>query len=121
MWFAYSPNRKGGHPQRHLKDFKGILQADGYAGYERLYASGEVAEAACWAHARRKFVDIHALAEKSHQQTPIATAVVERIGAPYAIEAHLRGKPPDERRRTRQLQTKPKLDELKQFFEATLA
>jgi transposase len=121
VWFAYSPDRKGCHPQHHLRAFKGILQADGYAGYERLYASGEITEAACWAHARRKFFDIHALAEKSHQQTPIATAVVERIGVLYAIEAHLRGKPPDERRRIRQLQTKPKLEELRQFFETTLA
>jgi transposase len=121
VWFAYSPDRKGEHPQRHLKDFKGILQADGYAGYERLYATGEITEAACWAHARRKFFDLHALAEKDHRRTPIATAVIERIAALYAIEEAIRGKPPDQRRRIRQLQTKPKLDELKPFFEATLA
>jgi transposase len=127
VWFAYSPDRKAEHPQRHLKDFKGILQADGYAGYERLYEQRDeharpvIMEAACWAHARRKFFDIHAIGEKSHQQTPIATAVVERIGALYAIEASIHGKPPDERRRIRQLQTKPKLDELKQFFELTFA
>ncbi len=127
VWFAYSPDRKGEHPQRHLKDFRGILQADGYAGYERLYelrdahGTPKVVEAACWAHARRKFFDIHALAEKSHQQTPTATAVIERIGALYAIEEHIRGKPPDERRRIRQARSKPKLDELKQFIEASLA
>jgi transposase len=125
VWFAYSPDRKGCHPQRHLKDFKGVLQADGYAGYERLYATGEITEAACWAHARRKFFDIHALVEKANATTrngsPIAATVLERIGALYAIEAHLRGKPPDERARIRQLQTKPKLNELKQFFETTLA
>ncbi|MGL4232181.1 MAG: IS66 family transposase [Casimicrobium sp.] len=121
VWFAYSPDRKGEHPQHHLEDFKGILQADGYAGYERLYASGEITEAACWAHARRKFFDIHALAEKSNGQTPIASAVLERIGALYAIEEVIRGKPPDERKRIRQLQTKPKLEALKQFFDTTLA
>jgi transposase len=121
VWFAYSPDRKGEHPQRHLKDFQGILQADGYAGYERLYASGEMTEAACWAHTRRKFFDIHATAAKANTSAPLATEMLTRIGALYAIEEHLRGKPPDERRRIRQAQTKPKLDELKQFFETTLA
>jgi transposase len=120
VWFAYSPDRKGEHPQRHLKDFKGILQADGYAGYERLYATGEITEAACWAHARRKFFDIHAMAEKANTSAPLATEILTRIGALYAIEEHIRGKPPDQRRRIRRLQTKPKLDELKQFFDAAL-
>ncbi|NJS37501.1 MAG: IS66 family transposase [Brachymonas sp.] len=129
VWFAYSPDRKGEHPQTHLKDFQGILQADGYAGYERLYekrdehGAPQILEAACWAHARRKFFDIHALAEKNKHatsNTPIATSAIERIGALYAIEEHIRRKPPDERRRIRQLHTKPKLDELKQFFEASL-
>jgi transposase len=127
VWFAYSGDRKGEHPQRHLKDFRGVLQADGYAGYERLYELRDeqqqplVVEAACWAHARRKFFDIHALAEKSHQQTPIASAVIERISALYAIEESIRGRPPDERRRIRQQRSQPKLDELKQFVETTLA
>ena len=61
VWFAYSRYRRGEHPARHLKDFTGILQADGYAGFDRLYASGEIFEAACWAHVRRKFFDLHAL------------------------------------------------------------
>jgi transposase len=121
VWFAYSPARKGCHPQRHLKDFRGILQADGYAGYERLYATGEITRAACWAHARRKFFGSHAFGDKSHHQTPIATAIVKRIGVLYVIEAHLRGKAPDQRRRIRQLQTKPRREELRQFFETTLA
>jgi len=50
VWFAYSPNRKGDHPQRHLRDFHGILQADGYAGFNKIYEEGWVKEAACWAH-----------------------------------------------------------------------
>ena len=60
VWFRYSPDRKGEHPQQHLKHFRGILQADAYA---RLRASsttsGRIREAACWAHARRKFWDLH--------------------------------------------------------------
>ena len=60
MWFAYSPDRKGEHPQAHLANFKGVLQADAYAGFNAIYESGRVVEAACWAHARRKFYDLHA-------------------------------------------------------------
>lgn len=50
VWFAYSPDRKGDHPQQHLKGFRGTLQADGYAGFNRLYEDGAILEAACWAH-----------------------------------------------------------------------
>jgi transposase len=50
VWFAYSPDRKGEHPQQHLADFRGILQADGYAGLTKIYDGGLVFEASCWAH-----------------------------------------------------------------------
>jgi hypothetical protein len=115
VWFAYSPDRKGEHPANHLKDFTGILQADGYAGFDRLYASGEIYEAACWAHVRRKFFDLHAL-----QASPLALEALNRIGALYKIESEIRGKPPDERRRIRQLHTQPLMHELKAWFEQTL-
>lgn len=52
--FRYTPDRKAMHPQAHLQPFKGVLQADAYAGFERLYAE-RIQEAACWAHVRRKF------------------------------------------------------------------
>ena len=55
VWFAYSEDRKGEHPKQHLSKFSGILQADGYAGFHHLYEGGRIAEAACWAHVRRKF------------------------------------------------------------------
>lgn len=48
------PTARGERPQDHLRVFRGFLQADGYAGYSRLYGS-EIVEVACWAHARRKF------------------------------------------------------------------
>ncbi|TAG44442.1 MAG: IS66 family transposase [Betaproteobacteria bacterium] len=104
VWFAYSPDRKGEHPALHGKDFKGILQAGGYAGFERLYqrfdehGSPEIAEAACWAHVRRKFFDLHTL-----QASSVALEALNRIGVLYKIESEIRGKPPDERRRIRQL------------------
>ncbi|MBR7780489.1 IS66 family transposase, partial [Undibacterium rugosum] len=58
VWFAYSANRQGLHPQTHLEGFTGVLQADAYGGYDKLYTDGSVIEAACWAHARRKVYDL---------------------------------------------------------------
>jgi len=58
-WFGYSPNRRGEHPEQHLRNFKGILQADAYAGYHATLEGGHVREAACHAHARRKFGMVH--------------------------------------------------------------
>ena len=55
VWFAYSPDRKGEHPRDHLKDFTGTMQADACSGFHHLYDTGRIREAACWAHARRKF------------------------------------------------------------------
>ena len=87
--YCYSPDRKGEHPRAHLRGFRGILQADGYAGYAGLYDRG-VTEAACWAHARRKFFDVHAAT-----QSPLAHEALQRIAALYAIEATIRGQPPE--------------------------
>jgi len=53
VWFAYTPDRKGEHPQAHLSKFKGALQADAYAGFEQIFEGGRIQEAACWAHVRR--------------------------------------------------------------------
>ena len=58
-WYQYSPDRKGEHPQRHLKHYSGILQADAYGGWIKLYDSGNAVEAACWAHARRPWWDLY--------------------------------------------------------------
>lgn len=116
VWFAYSPDRKGEHPQAHLASFNGVLQADAYAGFNVVYDTGRVVEAACWAHARRKFYDLHAA-----RPTPLTTEALRRIGALYAIEGSIRGKLPDERRAARQLQAKPLLDDLERWMHATLA
>jgi len=50
VWFAYSEDRKGEHPRQHLKNYKGGLQADAYAGFHHLYGDGGIYEVACWAH-----------------------------------------------------------------------
>ena len=113
-----SPTRriaKGNIRKRTLSKFTGTLQADGYAGFERIYEAGRIQEAACWAHVRRKFYDL-VVAHKS--QT--ATEAVERIGALYKIEKEIRGRPPEERREIRNERARPLLESLKQWLEATL-
>jgi transposase len=114
--FFYSPDRKGEHPQSHMIAFKGILHADGYAGFNAIFETGAVTEAACWAHVRRKFFDVHAATA-----SPLAKEALDRIAALYAIEAQIKGKPPDERRRCRQEQTVPLIADLKLWLESTLS
>jgi transposase len=118
VWFAYSPNRQGEHPQQHLKDFRGTLQADAYAGFNALYEDPQrgMAEAACWAHFRRKFYDL----QQAHA-SPIAAEAIERIGALYAIESEIRGRPPDERRAIRQTRARPLLDSVYEWLQSTRA
>jgi transposase len=116
VWFAYSPDRKGEHPQAHLADFTGVLQADAYAGFNAIYDSGRVVEAACWAHARRKFYDLHVA-----RPSTLTTEALRRIGELYAIEETIRGKPPDERLAVRQAQARPLLEDLERWLHATLA
>ncbi len=115
VWFAYSPDRKGEHPRQHLKNFKGALQADAYAGFHHLYGDGAIYEVACWAHARRKFHDIHVV-----HASPITTEAISRIGALYGIEEQVRGKPAEVRREIRHARAKPLLDELRSWLEKSL-
>ncbi|MCP4381560.1 MAG: IS66 family transposase [Hyphomicrobiales bacterium] len=115
VFYRYSPDRKGVHPQAHLGNFRGVLQADGYAGFGKLYESGAVTEVACWAHARRKFFDIHAA-----NGAPLAHQALERIGALYGVEKDARHLPPEQRRAIRQSRAGPLLDDLKAWLEATM-
>lgn len=113
--FRYSPDRKGQHPQTHLKGFRGTLQADAFAGFNALYGE-RIVEAGCWAHVRRKFYDL-----TQAGPAPLAEAALQRIGALYAIEADIRGQPPDRRRTTRQARAGPQLAELRAWLQATLS
>ena len=115
VWFAYSPDRKGEHPEQHLRQFHGTLQADAYAGFHQLYENGRIQEAACWAHVRRKFYEL----QVAHA-SPLATEALERIGALYAIEREIRGRPPDQRQQVRNARAKPLLESLRQWFEESL-
>lgn len=88
----YPPDRKGVHPQQHLAEYSGILQADAYGGYNALYGEGRITEAACIAHASRKIYDVRA-----HIPADITTEALKRIGELYAIGAEIRGSPTDAR------------------------
>ena len=111
VWFAYTPDRKGIHPQTHLANFSGVLQADAYAGFNAPYVDGTIQEAACWAHVRRKFYDL---------PSAITTEALRRIAELYLIEAEIRGKPPHERRLVRQERSRPLLDDFAHWLRATL-
>jgi transposase len=110
-WYRYTKTREGAHPKQHLAKFRGVLQADAFAGFNSLYEGGSIREAACWAHARRKFYD---LLEATN--SPIAAEAIERIQGLYAIEEQIRGKPPDSRKRARQEQAVPLLESLHQWL-----
>jgi len=115
VWFAYTPDRKGIHPQTHLANFSGVLQADAYAGFNALYVDGTIREAACWAHARRKFYDLHVA-----RPSAITTEALRRIAELYVIEAEIRGKAPHERQQVRQQRSRPLLDDFDRWLRATL-
>ncbi len=112
--FRYAPDRRGERPRSHLASFSGILQADAYAGFAHLYGE-RIQEAACWAHARRAFYELH-----QANQSPIAAEALERIGALYAIEKEIRARPPDERAKIRQARAGPLLELLREWLRHTL-
>ena len=115
VWFAYSQDRKGEHPRQHLNGFRGALQADAHSGFHHLYGDGAIYEVACWAHARRKFHDIHVA-----HASPATTEAMVRIGALYGIEEEIRGKPAELRCSVRQARARPLLDNLRHWMENTL-
>ena len=113
--FHYSRDRRGEHPQAHLAGYVGILQADAYDGYNKLYLADRkpspIREAACWAHARRKFFDLARL-----QKAPIAIAAVERIDALFAIEREINGMMPQQRLAVRNERSRPLIAELETWL-----
>jgi transposase len=109
--FFYSPDRGGEHPEQHLAGYAGLMQADAYAGFSKLYErnrkAGPIVEAACWAHGRRKFFDLARLTK-----APIAAEAVKRIDVLFAIEREINGLAPQERLCVRQERSRPLIVEL---------
>jgi hypothetical protein len=113
--YFYSPDRKAERPASHLEKFSGILQVDGYAGFERLTAHGGIVLAACWAHTRRKFFEVH-----EATGSPIAAEALRRIAELYAIETTIRGRTADHRRQVRNVRTRPLINAMKPWLETEL-
>lgn len=113
--FTYAPGRGGIHAERILQGFSGILQVDGYAGYNRLIAPDRIGPdirlAYCWAHARRKLVEI-----TRNGPAPIAEEGVKRIGELYRIENEMRGLDPETRLAGRQERSAPLVAELETWL-----
>jgi transposase len=131
--FYYSRDRRGEHPQAHLAGYSGILQADAYDGYNALYLParkpGPIREAACWAHARRKFFEFadvegnlrrKAAGKKEIALSPIAIEVVRRIDAVFEIERAINGKGAEERLAARRTASRLLVEGLHAYLRAQL-
>lgn len=112
--YVYSEDRKGEHPQTHLRGFRGLLQVDGYVGFAGL-VRGSTNDAPqlvfCWAHARRKFYDIYVAT-----RSPLAEEALRRIAELYAIEAEIRGTPAENRRSVRQQRSRPLVEAMRTWL-----
>src|ERR671939_1351340 len=108
--YLYAEDRKGEHPAAHLAEFRGILQVDGYSGFQSLLAGrppDQIKLAFCWAHCRRGFYELH-----QSTGSPLAAEALRRIGELYKVEAEIRGRPAEERRTVRQERRRPIVDAL---------
>jgi len=127
--FYYSRNRKGEHPQAHLANYSGILQADAFDGYAKLYEAGRtpgpIQEAACWVHARRPFFAMADLEENARRKaagkkeiviSPMAIEIVRRIDALFEIERGINGQTADQRRAVRQALSAPLVADLQTYM-----
>jgi transposase len=132
--FYYSRDRRGEHPQGHLAGYAGILQADAYDGYNKLYQAGRnpgpILEAACWVHARRPFFAMADIEENARRKaagkkeialSPIAIEIVRRIDALFEIERSINGKSAEERLAVRRMLSRPLADDLHIYMRAQVA
>lgn len=109
--FDYAANRSGKHAAAFLEGWRGALMVDDFAGYKALFADG-LTELGCWAHARRKFVDLHAASGST-----IAAEAIARIAALYRIEADAEGLDADTRHAHRQQHARPRIADLKHWLD----
>ena len=128
--FRYSRNRSGDHPVEHLKSFDGILQADSFGGYNRLYAAtrlpGPVTEVPCWAHSRRKFFELADIAASKGRKnappiSPLALEAVKRIDVLFDIERGINGETAARRHAVRQELSAPLVAELETWMKTERA
>jgi transposase len=127
--FYYSRDRSGEHPQAHLANYAGILQADAFGGYGKLYEGnrkpGPITEATCWSHARRPFFIQADIAENARRRalgkttsviSPLAVEAVQRIDALFEIERSINGQSAEQRRAARQELSAPLVADLERWL-----
>ena len=122
--FFYSRDRTAQHPESHLRDYAGILQADAYAGYNRLYEAerkpGPITEASCWAHGRRKLFELADVAAKARGTlaviAPLAFEAVKRIDTIFDIEREINGRSIEQRVAVRRERVAPLVSELETWM-----
>jgi transposase len=118
--FFYSRDRTAQHPEKHLSSYAGILQADAYAGFNRLYEAGRkpgpITEASCWAHGRRKLFELADVGAKAGGKlaviAPLAFEAVKRIDAIFDVEREINGRSIDERLAVRRERVAPLVSDL---------
>ncbi len=110
--FDFADNRSGAHARRFLADYRGALVVDDYAGYKHLFQATPMRELGCWAHARRKFFELH-----EANQSPLAAEVIPRIAALYEVEREAKGMTADDRHAHRQAHARPKVEALLDWLE----
>lgn len=114
--YLYSPDRKAERPASHLAKFKGVVQVDGYAGFERLTDGGTIQLAGCWAHARRKFYEVQQATD-----SPVAAEALQRIAELYTIETVIRGHTSAARQAVRHSRSLPLVTKMKAWLETRFA
>jgi hypothetical protein len=120
-FYRYSPDRRAEHAEALLGGCRGLLHADGYAGFNNLFAvdpktgTARLTEVACWAHARRKLYEVH-----EATASPLAKEALDRIAELFAIEAAINGRAPQERLAVRRQDAVPLLSELEAFLKHAL-
>ncbi len=120
--FHYDPSRSEGVPMRLLEGFKGVLQTDGYAGYNKVCRDNDITRIGCWDHARRKFIEASKASpiKKKGNKVSKADVAVGKIRKLYSIESKIKDLPPEQKTQQRQKLSKPLLEDLKQWLEKNI-
>ena len=127
VYYEYDPSRSAEVPKRLLRGFQGFLQTDGYEGYTALGAEPGIVHVGCWAHTRRKFDEALRGQGKSKKKGAKRTAkesrarqALSQIQALYRIERELKEASPEERHAARQARSKPLLEKLRSWLDASI-
>lgn len=113
--FDYDPTRSKEVPNRLLKNFKGYLQVDGYAGYDEVCKNPNVTRVGCMAHVRRKFYEVHEISKKTNSEAHRILQLIQKL---YKIEETISEDKIENRFKIRQEQSAPILKDIKASLDA---